>query len=156
MHTIVTAKCRYVSFVEIFLQKGVVALEDGGWENGYRWGTLLFFGGMAITAVINVIVHRLSDAADKKKARSLPDVSESGKEASATKDAKDLEAGTVTSDSSDSAPIAAPVRCPSPLRHSTARPSTFHWLVVPQQRARVLGAHAQAPYASSSRGEQGC
>ena len=53
--------CRYVSFVEIFMQKGVAALQEGGWgEPGYRWGTLLFFGGMVLTGILDLIVHFVS------------------------------------------------------------------------------------------------
>jgi len=52
----------YVSFVEIFMQKGVVELQAiWGDDEGYRYGTMFFFGGMVITAILDRIVHLITN-----------------------------------------------------------------------------------------------
>ena len=66
-----------MSFVEIFMQKGVAALTDGGWgEAGYRWGTMLFFGGMIITALLDVVVHVVSNINGMKASKNATNVTE--------------------------------------------------------------------------------
>jgi hypothetical protein len=98
--------------VEIFMQKGVAALTDGGWgENGaYRWGTALLFAGMLATGVLDVIVHIISNHAGVNStidATTVPEVSAA--RANEAKDAAkpenksaavvaDLEAGTAASE----------------------------------------------------------
>lgn len=58
-----------MSFVEIFMTKGVPALESGGWgeDGSYRYGTLLFFGGMVVTFMLDLLVHFISRFAGKNK-----------------------------------------------------------------------------------------
>merc|ERR1719172_511525 len=51
----------YISFVEIFSIKAVEGFEDAGHtrEEAKRYSTLLFFGGMLITFLLDVLVHLL-------------------------------------------------------------------------------------------------
>jgi hypothetical protein len=44
------------------MQKGVDALVSGGWseDSAYRWGTVLLFAGMLVTALLNCVVHVVS------------------------------------------------------------------------------------------------
>lgn len=81
----------YVSFVEIFMSKGVPALASEWSEDAaYRNATFMFFGGMAITSLldklVHVIMHRIegtdlqsdaetkADLADKDVEAQLPSV----------------------------------------------------------------------------------
>lgn len=97
----------YVSFVEIFTQKGVAALQDGGWgeDGSYRWGTMLFFGGMFITGLLDLAVHRLSSLAGLsagKNAANLTEVQKDTMNPSLDGKQKDLEAGgDIASDTSE-------------------------------------------------------
>jgi hypothetical protein len=66
-----------VSFVEIFMSKGVTALDEGGWgAAGYRWGTMLFFGGISITALLDALVHFLSSLAGQSPDKYTASVTE--------------------------------------------------------------------------------
>ena len=50
--------CSYVSFVDIFVGKGLAELEEPWGEAGAMgWGTLLFFSGMAVTWLLHALVH---------------------------------------------------------------------------------------------------
>ena len=89
--------CRYVSFVEIFMQKGVVALVDGGWseDDGYRYGTMLLFAGMLITGLLDILVHFVSKFAgvnEEIDANRVPEVG-GRKSSESSKRVEDLEAG---------------------------------------------------------------
>ena len=50
---------RYVSFGEIFLVKSVEGFTDEGYDDdeAMRYATLCFFAGVAITALLNGVVH---------------------------------------------------------------------------------------------------
>lgn len=61
------------------MSKGVAALVDGGWneDDAYRWGTLMLFGGMLATALLDLLVHAVSHCAGKNKnidANTVPEV----------------------------------------------------------------------------------
>eukprot|EP00198_Chlamydomonas_reinhardtii_P010865 XP_001700202.1 zinc-nutrition responsive transporter [Chlamydomonas reinhardtii] len=66
----------YVSFVEIFTTKSIKGFMDAGYsdKSAYRYATLLFFGGMAVTWCLNQLAHGLlhlaaaSQAARKRRA----------------------------------------------------------------------------------------
>lgn len=87
------------------MQKGVAALDAGGWgeTGGYRYGSLLFFGGMIITALLDVIVHAVSDCAGMRASKKAENITEIRGAAQATqgertgelkaKEPADLEAG---------------------------------------------------------------
>ncbi|KAG2424159.1 hypothetical protein HXX76_014692 [Chlamydomonas incerta] len=49
----------YVSFVEIFTTKSIQGFMDAGYsdKSAYRYATLLFFGGMAVTWALNQLAH---------------------------------------------------------------------------------------------------
>eukprot|EP00892_Ulva_mutabilis_P010489 jgi/Ulvmu1/7812/UM004_0041.1 len=72
----------YVSFVEIFMTKGLEALVDGGWneDDAYRWGTIMFFGGMFATGLLDLLVHGVSHLAGNNK----------NKDATAVQEVKDV------------------------------------------------------------------
>lgn len=87
----------YVSFVEIFMQKGVQALVDCGWgeDGGYRYGTLLLFAGMIVTGLLDLLVHYVSKYAGVNESIDANRVPEVGgrKVSETTKKAADMEAG---------------------------------------------------------------
>ena len=94
------------------MQKGVTALTRGGWgEAGYRWGTMLLFGGMAVTAMLDLLVHFISNYAGVNKsidATAVPEVSadrsseENDRKAKDSVVVTDLEAGTASSEDAES------------------------------------------------------
>lgn len=51
----------YVSFVEIFSQKAVEAFSVRYPEDGGKWATLCFFGGICITYMLDALVHKIGD-----------------------------------------------------------------------------------------------
>lgn len=96
----------YVSFVEIFMAKGVPALQEGGWgeDGGYRNGTLLLFGGMIITGILDLLVHMVSKYAGKNDtidANTVPEVGgqKSGDSSPQNKSTTDIEAGKLPAES---------------------------------------------------------
>lgn len=105
--------CRYVSFVEIFMQKGVTALIDGGWgeDGGYRNGTLLLFAGMVLTGILDLLVHFVSKFAGVNEdidATKVPEVerqsSESAHKPATDMVVADMEAGKKASDEQETSP----------------------------------------------------
>lgn len=79
------------------MQKGVPALIDGGWgeDGGYRYGTLLLFGGMVITGLLDLLVHFVSKFAgvnEEIDANRVPEVG-GRKSSETTKKVADMEAG---------------------------------------------------------------
>jgi hypothetical protein len=102
------------------MQKGVKALINGGWDAGYRYGTLLLFGGMVLTGILDLLVHFLSDFAGENEdidATKVPEVvGSSSSDAADSRDTSirkstdvvaDMEAGKVSADAhSNSSPVA--------------------------------------------------
>lgn len=79
------------------MQKGVPALIDGGWgeDGGYRYGTMLLFGGMVITGLLDLLVHFVSKFAgvnEEIDANRVPEVG-GRKSSETTKKVADMEAG---------------------------------------------------------------
>jgi hypothetical protein len=74
------------------MKKGVTALSKTSWgENkGYQYGTLLFFGGMVIIAILDLIVHFLSNLAGMNKKKEAANVSEMTHASNAEGDSKDI------------------------------------------------------------------
>lgn len=114
----------YVSFVEIFMSKGVPALIDGGWseDEAYRWGTIMFFGGMFATGLLDLVVHGVSYIAghnDNVDATTVPEVkgisgSASQKTISSMEEGKAV-ARTDTSSETSGSDIADPVDQDAPV-----------------------------------------
>lgn len=96
------------------MQKGVQALTDGGWEHGYRWGTLLLFAGMIVTGLLDLLVHFVSKYAginEEMDANRVPEVGgckSSETRVSADKPSTDvvanMEAGNMSADEQDNSP----------------------------------------------------
>lgn len=60
---------RYVSFVEIFSSKAITAFASDDQVSdaaAYRYATLTFFGGFLIIAILDKIVHLISDCAGRR------------------------------------------------------------------------------------------
>lgn len=100
------------------MSKGVPALIDGGWseDEAYRWGTIMFFGGMFATGLLDLVVHGVSYIAghnDNVDATTVPEVkgisgSASQKTISSMEEGKAV-ARTDTSSETSGSDIADPV-----------------------------------------------
>jgi len=60
----------YVSFGEIFMAKAVGAFEDHGYsdDEAMRYATFCFFGGIALTALLDKLVHMVTGMSSKNNA----------------------------------------------------------------------------------------
>lgn len=90
------------------MSKGVPALVDGGWgeDEAYRYGTLLLFGGMVLTGILDLLVHfvtKLAGANESIDATKVPEVRGHNSSESGHKDpVADMEAGKRATGDQDS------------------------------------------------------